>query len=49
MIYNILDKMNIETVMKYVSQGFEFIINDGHIQGMKAPATNKAAGEEAQE
>ena len=49
MIYNILDKMSIETVMKYVSQGFEFIINDGHIQGMKAPATNKAAGEEAQE
>lgn len=49
MIYNSLDEMNILTALKYAAQGFEFIINDGHIHGMKAPATNKAAGEEAQE
>ena len=46
MIYNSLDKMSIETVMKYVSQGAELIINDGHVQGMVFEDTNKAAAEE---
>lgn len=48
MIYNYLDKMSVETLMKYVSQDAELIINDGHVQGMILPSTNKAAGEEDQ-
>ncbi len=48
MIYDSLDKMSIETVMKYVSQGAELIINDGHVQGMVFESTDKAAAEEDQ-
>ena len=49
MIFNNLDKMSIETLMKYVSQGAEIIINDGHVQAMILNRTNEAAGEEVTE
>ena len=34
MIHNNLDKMTIEDVLKYAVQGYEFQINDGHVQAM---------------
>lgn len=34
MITNYLDKMTIEDVLKYAVQGYEFQINDGHVQAM---------------
>ena len=34
MIHNYLDKLTIEEIIKYAAQGFEFTINDGHIQAM---------------
>ena len=48
-MFNILDKISIETLMKYVSQGAELVINDGHVQAMILNRTNEAAGEEAKE
>ena len=48
MIYNYLDKMSIETLIKYVSQGAEIVVNDGHVQAMILKHTNEAAGEEEQ-
>lgn len=33
-IYNYLDHLTVEEVLKYAAQGFEFIIADGHVQGM---------------
>ena len=49
MMFNILDKISIETLMKYVSQGAELVINDGHVQAMILNHTNEAAGEEVTE
>lgn len=33
-IHNYLDNLTIEEVLKYAAQGFELIINDGHVQAM---------------
>ena len=33
-IHNYLDNLTIEEVLKYAAQGFEFKINDGHVQAM---------------
>ena len=33
-IHNYLDKLSIEEVLKYYAQGFELVINDGHVQAM---------------
>ena len=34
MIYNYLDNLTIEEVMKYAAMGFEFVIENGHVQSM---------------
>lgn len=31
MIHNYLDKLTIEEIIKYAAQGYELVINDGHV------------------
>ena len=33
-IHNYLDHLTVDEVLKYVAQGFELVINDGHIQAL---------------
>ena len=33
-IFNYLDSLTVEDVLKYAAQGFEFIIENGHVQAM---------------
>ena len=34
MIYNYLDCLTIEDCLKYAAMGFEFVIENGHVQAM---------------
>lgn len=33
-IHNYLDHLTVDEVLRYVAQGFELVINDGHVQAL---------------
>lgn len=41
-IFNYLDTLTVEDVLKYAAQGFEFTINDGHVLAMTLRKEEKA-------
>ena len=41
MIFNYLDHLTIEEVLKYYNSGLELIINDGHIQALQTDEEEK--------
>lgn len=45
-IFNFLDTLTVEDVLKYAAQGFEFTISNGHIQSMTLKRDRKEAEDE---
>lgn len=45
-IFNYLDTLTVEDVLKYAAQGFELTINDGHVQALTLKRDNQEKGEE---
>lgn len=44
-IHNYLDNLTIEEVLKYAAQGFEFRIENGHVQAMVMKKEGEADAE----